>query len=68
MAKENNVNVIGMIELPDGTKKEVIGRKGKYILCRDCQFLKSRFRVLPVPKEEKKEKKEKPKEERSEAE
>ena len=65
MAKENNVNVIGMIELQDGTRKEVIGKKGKYILCRDCQFLKSRFRVLPVPKEEKKGK---PKEERSETE
>ena len=68
MSEKTKVNAIGMIELPDGTKKEVIGRKGKYILCRDCQFLKSRFRVLPVPKEEKKEKKEPAGEERSDAE
>ena len=46
-------NVSRFVLLPDGTKKEIIKDKGKYYICNDCQFLKSKY---PVVKEEKEKK------------
>lgn len=45
-------NVFGVIKLPDGTEKKVIGSRGKYWLCEDCQFLKSKHRIHPVQRDE----------------
>lgn len=45
-------NVFGVIKLPDGTEKKVIGVRGKYWLCEDCQFLKSKHRLYPAQRKE----------------
>lgn len=45
-------NVFGVIKLRGGTEKKVIGSRGKYWLCEDCQFLKSKYRIYPAQRKE----------------
>lgn len=44
---------IGVITLADGTKKEVLSRNGKFLVCRDAQYFTWRYPLEPLPKKAK---------------
>ena len=44
---------IGVITLADGTKKEVLSRNGKFLVCRDAQYFAWRYPLEPLPKKAK---------------
>lgn len=49
--------IIGYIVLPNGKKKEVFGERGRYWVCKDAQFRKAAFELIPCEKKEKPKKK-----------
>ena len=53
--EEKAKKVLGTITLEDGTKKEVLERKGKFYICKDTSFFTWRYKLeKPVPQKEKK--------------
>lgn len=37
--------IIGYITLEDGTQKEVFGKKGKFLICKDTSFFAWRYPI-----------------------
>ena len=55
--EEKTKKILGTITLEDGTKKEVLERKGKFYICKDTSFFTWRYKLeKPVSKTEKKSK------------
>ena len=53
--EEKAKKILGTITLEDGTKKEVLERKGKFYICKDTSFFTWRYQLeKPVPEKEKK--------------
>ena len=53
--EEKTKKILGTITLEDGTKKEVLERKGKFYICKDTSFFTWRYKLeKPVSKTEKK--------------
>lgn len=44
---------IGIIELENGEKKEVLAKNGKFYVCADSQFFRWRYPLKTVPKQKK---------------
>ena len=53
---------IGYIQLPNGKKKEVFGERGRFWVCKDAQFRKAAFDLIPCEKKEKPKKQDKERE------
>ena len=52
---EEKKKILGTITLEDGTKKEVLERKGKFYICKDTSFITWRYKLeKPVVKADKK--------------
>ena len=52
---EEKKKILGTITLEDGTKKEVLERKGKFYICKDTSFFTWRYKLeKPVVKSDKK--------------
>lgn len=53
--------ILGKITMPNGKQKNVLDENGRFWICKDAWFRKSRFELIPVPVKENE--KEKPKKE-----
>ena len=53
--EEKAKKILGTITLEDGTKKEVLERKGKFYICKDTSFFTWRYQLeKPTVKADKK--------------
>ena len=45
---------IGVLILPDGTRKPVLEATGRFFICEDCRFFRWRYPFEPAEKPKKK--------------